>query len=340
MSGLRPYGEDLRTAWEAFCLRCPEAWFWHTRAWFDFAAALHGPRMLCDASFALVEDGAVAAVAPAMIVSGGEHGAGLALGDLPAPWPAIAHAADGARRARAEAAIFREYERIARSHGAERIVAFGVVTAQAFFRAAVPPVNLALAYGYQGETRGTQVIDLTKDEATLWREVRKGHRSAIRAGQKRLEPRIWCGAIDDAEFDAYRSLHALAAGRVTRGAETFEAMKRWIRDGNGLLVGARADGQWVGFVYFILYKSAAYYASACNHPEAAASMPIGHLLVWEAIRSCRARGIELVEMGPQAAGVAGADAKLASISLFKRGFGGFTLPRYQATLQLVEHAAQ
>jgi hypothetical protein len=328
------YVESMRPAWEAFCRRCPEAWFWHTREWFEYAAALLGERMRADASFVMLDDnGELVAVAPAMVV-GEAAGAQLALGDQPVPWPAIS-SPDDLRRVEAEAAIYRQYSRAAREHAAERITTFGVVPAQAFFRAEPHPPNRALAHGYTDESRTTHVINLTRDEETLWRDVRKGHRSAIRAGQRRLSLRTWCGAIQDEEFEAYKTLHALAAGRVTRNVATFDAMRGWIRSENGLLVGAKLDADWVGFAYFILFDKAAFYASACNHPVAVTSTPIGHALIWQAILACRSRGMELVEMGMQTPAAPDADPKLVSISLFKRGFGGYSLPRHLGVLDVV-----
>jgi len=199
---------------------------------------------------------------------------------------------------------------------------------------AVPTLQ---AYGYTGTVFDTHVIDLTPSVEALWRDARKGHKSAIKAGQKAFTIEHWAGQITDDQFRRYQELHALAAGRVTRSQSTFDTMRDWIRNGQGLLAGARQGERWIGFVYMLMHQRGAFYASACNYPDTSSRLPVGHALLWEAILRCRERGIELLEMGlqthapPQAQG---AQDKLVTISLFKRGFGGFAMPRYHAHLEL------
>jgi hypothetical protein len=85
------------------------------------------------------------------------------------------------------------------------------------------------------------------------------------------------------------------------------------------------------------YKKSAYYASACKHPEVSPSASVGHALLWEGILALKKAGFELLELGPQtyawSAGSENLD-KLTNISLFKKGFGGFVMPRYVSTATL------
>lgn len=320
------------------CDSSDDAWFWHTRDWFDYAHAILGPAVMADASFLVIEGEAVLAIAPGMAIAGlDQQPARLGLADQPVPWPAFSPQLGAQQRLAAERMVFAEYRNAALRLDLGRIELFGVVLANSFRRSGFPPANLPLRYGYDSTVFDTHVIDLTQPVESLWRDVRKGHKSAIKTGQKSFSIRRWLGDICDEDFRAYQELHALAAGRVTRSQATFDAMRLWIRNGTALLVGARNEDRWIGFVYVLLYRGGAFYASACNHPELASGLPVGHALLWEAIVRCREAGIELLEMGlqtyPSQAATAESD-KLISISRFKRGFGGFPMPRYHAHLAI------
>lgn len=333
-----PYTPHYRQAWNALCDKSDDAWFWHTRDWFDYAGAILGPAVMADASFLVTEGEAVLAIAPGMAIAGlDQQPARLGLADQPVPWPAYSPQLGAQQRLEAERLVFAEYQNAALRLDLGRIELFGVVLANSFRRSRFPLANLPLRYGYVGAVFDTQVIDLTQPVESLWRNVRKGHKSAIKAGQKGFSIRHWLGDVSDEDFRAYQELHALAAGRVTRSQATFDAMRLWIRNGAALLAGAHHEGRWIGFVYVLLYRGGAFYASACNHPELALGLPVGHALLWEAIVRCREAGIELLEMGlqtyPSHAATAESD-KLISIARFKRGFGGFPMPRYHAHLAI------
>lgn len=338
MSIVVPYTAEHREAWDTLCDQSDDAWLWHRRDWFEYASAVAGGAFLADTSFLVEHDGEILAIAPCMAIRGRDgEPIRLGLADQPVPWPAFSRNLSGQQRDTVEQLVFEEYRAAARRATATLIELFGVVPAQSFYRAKFPPVNLPLKYGYTGTVLETRVIDLTQPVEALWRDVRKGHKSAIKAGQKAFALEHWVGRSADGEFQNYQELHALAAGRVTRSQATFDAMREWIRNGHGLLVGARQGARWIGFVYILMHQRGAFYASACNHPDTSSRLPVGHALLWEAILRCRERDIELLEMGlqthvpPQAQG---AHDKLASISLFKRGFGGFAMPRYHARLDL------
>src|SRR6185295_19085798 len=124
------------------------------------------------------------------------------------------------RRSEAERAVFAEYEKVALRLGAGRVELFGVVLAKSFYQAAFPPANLPVRHGYSGRVFDTYAIDLTQPVERLWRDVRKGHKSAIKGGQRHFGIQHWRGHIADEDFRAYQDLHALAAGRITRSQVT------------------------------------------------------------------------------------------------------------------------
>lgn len=333
-----PYSPAQRETWQQLCRTSPDAWFWHTRDWCDYTAVYQATAIAADTSFLVLDGGQPVAVAPCMaLVPSAPGGARLTLGNYPVPWPAFHPDLGKKERREAERLAYAGYDELALSRGLASIDSFGVVQARSFFRASFPPANLPLRYGYSGSVFDTHVIDLAAPADELLRDVRKGHRADIKRGARGFRIHRFFQQISDQEFAAYQALHALAAGRVTRAQSTFDDMRRWIREGTGLLVGAERDGQWAGFVYFLVFQKGACYASACNHPEVSATEAVGHALVWEAILACRDAGVELLEMGEQTYDVPGATpemAKLAAISRFKRGFGGVAAPRYLASKRM------
>lgn len=333
-----PYSTAHREAWQALCRRSPDAWFWHTRDWCDYTSVYQSTTIAADTSFLIVEGGEPVAVAPCMaLADSAPGGARLTLGNYLVPWPALHPGLGRKERREAERLAFATYDELAASRRLSSIDAFGPVLAHSFFRAPLPPANLPLRYGYAGSVSDSHVIDISAPVDELLRNTRKGHRADIKRGSRGFRIRRYYREITDTQFTDYQNLHALAAGRVTRAQSTFDDMRRWIRDGHGVLVGAERDGQWAGFVYFLVFQKGAYYASACNHPDVSAAEAVGHALVWEAILACRDAGVELVEMGEQTYEKPGDNPetqKLAAICRFKRGFGGAPVPYFRASKSL------
>ena len=89
------------------------------------------------------------------------------------------------------------------------------------------------------------------------------------------------------------------------------------------LICARLADKLVGFSYFINSKSVSFYASAVylDHKNGASPATI-----WKAINYSRDIGLTSIDIGQQnyfSINEKLIDNKLANISFFKRGFGGF-----------------
>lgn len=162
----------------------------------------------------------------------------------------------------------------------------------------------------------TQILDVTQDEAALWRGVRRSYHALIHAAQRVFAFDV-LGAAD--VVGGCRGLHLAAAGRVTRSLDTWECMADWVHEGHALALGARPHpaGMLAGYVYFVVWNQWAYYASA-----AAAVRNLNHALMWEGILALKARGVETLELGWQGQA---ADRKGQDIEFFRRGFGGRTV---------------
>ncbi|MFQ5915858.1 MAG: hypothetical protein ACE5JS_22010 [Nitrospinota bacterium] len=285
-----PLTPDLRAAWEAFCLKHPEAWFWSTPAWLEYELAHSGGR---DLSFAMVEGGDILAICP-LILEGDQ----FSMEGNPLPWPIAAYPTDGW-------AIWAMIDELAQKHGVKRAAFRGspLVAEPGIFR-----------HGYTDISWQSRVIDLTRPERDLHAALRKSYRSLINWGDRNLEIVV---SRDRTLSSHYQRLHCQQAGRITRSPRTWFLMEEWEQTGNGLLIGAKM-GDWVGFVYLILYKDGAYYASGVS------TLPnVMHSLQWAAIRELKKRGVNRYELGWQGHSNS---PKEKSISWFKTGFGGGNVP--------------
>ena len=184
------------------------------------------------------------------------------------------------------------------------------------------------AYGDEPGTRtrllatatwSTRILDLTDDEATLWRGVRKSYHSLIRAAERLYTFDTGFGN-GLGEVEVCHALHVASARRETRAAETWRLMGEWADAKHGFTVIAyHDDRQPLAFAYFIVNEDWAYYASG-----AALTQSLQHAVIWTAIRALKAEGIATLELGWQARD--GDTEKDRGISHFKAGFGGVDVP--------------
>src|SRR5262249_5283340 len=98
-------------------------------------------------------------------------------------------------------------------------------------------------HGYIAVPLATQIVALGREFPSLLQHMRKGHAYDVKRGLKRFSVTCYdADSITDDIFARYRSLHAQAAGRVTRPLQTFALMQQWICEGKAVLLGAAQDG--------------------------------------------------------------------------------------------------
>jgi hypothetical protein len=327
--------EDCFKSWDKFCLDSDDAWFWHTTKWSKYCAAYKESAFkTIDRSFYVTDDSGILAVCPLFleerqgpdgtpcteIAAAGSSGLMIV--------PALCNGLTDDRRERILKAAFDYIDSIAREYGITR----------ATFR--MTPLtgrtndfNWLLKYGCLDGSVNTQVIDLSIAPEQLWGALRKGHKYDVHRGEKFYDVHMYdATSADKKAFDEYRLLHHKAAGRMTRPLETFEMMYHWILSGNGMLCGVSKNGRYAGFSYIILYKDGAYYGSASDDPEFETNIPISHVIQWKVIQWLKERDYKKYEIGQQQFGAQIHDiptSKELSISFFKRGFGGKTVPSYR-----------
>jgi hypothetical protein len=191
-------------------------------------------------------------------------------------------------------------------------------------------LGLIVAERATQETELRAEIDLALDEAVLFDDLRKGHRQQVRWGEANLT----FSAVDQANpdraaFETFRAFHAEVSGRVTRGAESWDAMFAAIAAGRGDLLFGHLDGLLVSGTLILDGGETAYYASGVYH-RAHFDKPLGHASLFRATRRARTRGRAYFDLGELP--LAEAPDKEKSIGFFKRGFTNRTVESLILTL--------
>ena len=324
-----------RDAWDAFCLQSSEAWFWHTTHWLDYTLHYRPEFTPASHSFFVLAGDQIAAVCPLILeTSRGPEGdiRQFSYGGDAGPAPAFADALSPKTKKAVRQALFSHLDELVIANRVHRISFRGTPPAPSFWQSPYPQPNPLLREGFSDISWLSQVIDLSKPEDQLFREVRHGHRYDIERAAKIMTAEVFDRSnITREQFERYRLLHHKAAGRVTRPLSTFEMMHRWIQEGLAVLVSARLGDRDVGFALISTYKDGAYYSSSANDPDVN-DLPIGHLLQWRAMQWLKAHGIRYYEIGVQLFASQPhtiVSKKEWNISNFKRGFGGVTIPYWR-----------
>jgi hypothetical protein len=310
-------------AWNEIAAEAAEGWFWHTPEWLEFVKAVGASSFLDDLSSLIVLDQRPIAVCPVILEERGGYRRFSYFGEF-VPFPAFRAGISESTRDRA----IEVYAGWLAETALARSVAYTRVMLPTLSAAAANghSWNPLLRHGYMEVSAASQILNLDEDLETLWRQMRKGHRSDVKRAAAHCEAVVWdAQSVTTEIFDRYRTLHAIDAGRVTRGPETFEMMLSWIRAGRGVLVEARQNSTSIAFAVIIAFREGAYYASSCKAPDV--PLPSMHLIQWETITWLKAHGIRRYDIGMQHYGPTWAHVptpKELSIASFKRGFGGST----------------
>lgn len=192
--------------------------------------------------------------------------------------------------------------------------------------------NYLIKYGYIDYSGLTQMIDLQKSTVQLYSDIRKGHKSNIKQGE-RFDIRIYDkDSITQNEINIYRQVYEYDAGKVTRNSEMTHHYYQFIKQGKGVLGIAYNNGLPIGVIIATFYKDTAYYSSYAEKTDCTDGIPPGHILQWSLMLYLKEKGIRFYETGEQEYGKTNHsdfDEKAVNISLFKRGFGGYTVPHFK-----------
>ena len=161
------------------------------------------------------------------------------------------------------------------------------------------------------------VLDLSGDRQEIWKQFRAKTRNSIRKGKKSglILSRDKSYLPDFYEFYAIR----MAMKNVTiYPLLFFENLFKSLGDNVELYI-AMHDGKPVGGLIVVFAEKSAQYVYAGNLPGTE-SLCVTHFLLWEVIKVCVGRGIELFDMSESTKG--------GGVYRFKTLFGGVPRPVY------------
>lgn len=282
--------------WDRFCAESSGAWFWHTSRWLAYQEA----RGATNLSFGLQDGDRIVAICP--LILEGEAERRFTVEGHPGAWPAFKDWLPRPVLVEAKEAIADHVAQLASLHG---------IHSATFRSCPLTSMSPCLPGFSSRQAWASRIVDLTQNKKQLHAGLRKSYRALINRGLRELKFTI-------GPFHVCKELHAGAAGHQTRPDETWQMMWDWEIEGNGI-ASIALRGNWpVGFVYFILYKNCAYYASGASlEPD------VQHALIWHSILRLMEKGIRSLELGWQGQAQ---DEKGKAIEFFKAGFGGEDVP--------------
>jgi hypothetical protein len=164
------------------------------------------------------------------------------------------------------------------------------------------------------------ICDLSLDEKTFHRNIRKSFQSLVNTGRRNMRMTYFnVRNLDSGLFESYREFHAHVAGQVTRSAESWRAMFNWIAGGGGeLALGYLDDRELVAGTMTFDGTDVAYYASGA-YDRSKFDKPLAHFPLYDAVLRSKERGMRYFDLGHlPARGTVG--DKEYNIGYFKRGF--------------------
>ena len=199
----------------------------------------------------------------------------------------------------------------------------------------VPEPSVLARFGYEIKSVPAKVVDLTQTEAALWKELRKGCKSAVKKAQR--EGICVSCASDAADIEIFSALHAetmRSVGARLRPAGHFNGLWNALSPAGHceVLLARLASGTPIAGIMTMSWKGATYYHAAGStrtHREAGGNT----LLVHEAILRSRARGDQTFHLGPTPRREQ-VDEKTYLVGRFKNQFGGLEVPWRTAELFL------
>jgi len=303
--------------WDALVSMSDEGWPFALSAWQRLILAVEEWGLI-DRSFIMMQDGRIVAVMPLqfkpaskVLASSGWGGTGPVVADtLSAKW-----------RTRVLSRVLEHAEQIGLELGATCLEFWMSPVTRASIGARWG-VNPFVFHGFEDRSGISQVIDLSKPDQALWRDVSETARHAIRRAKDAgitVEEGAWPEMVDE-----YYSVHVetyTRTGVAPHPKAYFEGIARamWPLRHSILWVARDHHGQAVAFQNTLWFREGAYYHTACS-TQTALDSGANYLLFWHALLAAKVAGIRWYDCGEIAPGEI--TGKRLGLTIFKSKFGG------------------
>jgi len=329
---IRSISEIGSELWNSFCLNSSSAWFQHTTFWMEYSRNMRFENDSIDHSFGVFKNNELVAIVPLIEnkIIDEKDKRELSFLDWNTSYPSFSDSLSENNKKNIEKEIF---NRILKMRDIDYINYFVSPLLDDNLHNIIT-TNPVTKFGFHDTTISTNILELGKDEETLFRKIRKGHKSDIKTAIKegyKIDI-INCEKVTADVFNQYRQIHFQAAGRQTRPDRTWEIMQEWIKNDLSILTLCKKDNVCISTVLINTYKQKAYYLSGATLPEYKREKGIGHQIQWEIIKHLNSQGFTHYELGhdwyPNISQEV-ADKKKLGISRFKAGFGGQKYPLFR-----------
>lgn len=318
-----PFDQIDAGQWNALCDVSPWAWLWHRHEFVRAKSLWHDHD---DHSFGIVD----------------EHGALVALVPL--------------HRIRSKIARVFSYDLLSNFGGIAVLPGADLKSVRAFalthlqelagkmsirlvetLMAPTTPVLQSLRYspleecGFTDTSTHSWVVNLSAgDDDFLLRQMNDRTRRSIKKAEK---AGVVVRAAGSGDSQVYYDLHRKTCSRTgadAHPASYFDSIfADFLPQGLCAIFFAERDGAVVSAVNYASYKRASYYWTGASTDDAL-DVGASHLLHWHAMKDAKGRGDVLCDTGEAFFNTD--NPKYASLSDFKRGFGGDIWPYYKGTI--------
>lgn len=312
-----PFSDIPAEEWDHVVLGSPDGWVFGLSGWQRLILAVDR-WALRDHSFALRENGELAAVMPLQfnpatrrMTSSGWGGTG----------PIINGGRSGGFRERTLRLMFDHARDMAIEVGAN-VLDFVTSPVTRSSLASRWGVNPFVYYGYQDVSQISQVVDLSKSEDELFKELSENAKRLIKRARHRgvhVESVSWPEYIDE-----YYQLHCETYQRTgvpPHSKQYFSgiATEMWPAKFSVLHRAVLSDRGTIAFHNTAIFGVGAFYHTGCSTSDAL-SIGANHLLMWEAILAAKNQGALWFDVGPVFPDAN--SGKLEGLTSFKTKFGG------------------
>lgn len=200
--------------------------------------------------------------------------------------------------------------------------------------------NWLVKFEYWDFSSLAQIIDLNRTENIIMGGYRKGTKSEIKKG-KNLEiiykDRL---NIERSDIELCRKIYEYDAGRVTRMSELLDYYLALIQADKGNLLFAKLNGEYIAVMVSVYYHCSAYYLLYAEKTDRALDTSPGYSLQDKMIKVLKEKGVKYYNMGEQVFYKSHLEEEVSvkayNISLYKRGFGGYTVPMFRGIKKYFE----
>lgn len=309
--------------WDDFAKNSDTAWFRHTSAWQKYSMCCRFDSDSKNYSFFVKQNREIVATVPLITEYNYENRSEQRFafyGDY-TPLPAFKNDC-GINKKALKTAINEEILRVAR----ENNVTSGIFCIDPLIEKTYQ--NDFVLFDMMGDggklhVTTTNIADLRLEEDVLLREMRKGHKAAIKQALKKDGYRV--DIFDDTNVTKeillkFKEIHKIDAGRQTRTDESWDCMYEWILAKNAVLVMLYVDeiGDYCSGLFAITYKKGVYYGSFSTTDSKILNGLGGYIMQWRTILYLKAHGYETYDIGRNIYNTD--NLKLKEIAKYKRGF--------------------